>query len=150
SRDWITPHSHRFNFEALVLEGWVENTIFTKSDYSGDLWCKSTIGQVCDENGITNYRHERENVATRYTQKTTIYYKGDIYSMHFNEIHSIKFSSGAKVLLFEGIKQTHISEMLEPWVNGKVIPTFKTENWMFEKINEPIKQDDDKENNNVA
>lgn len=135
ARDWVTPHSHRFNFAALVLAGKVHNTLFTKatSGYKADDWCLSAIDQVCGANGIREYIHTRETEGGPWHQDTKTYYPGETYSMGYNEIHSIRFERHTSVLIFEGPQIVSSSVMLEPWVNGKCVPTFRTEPWMFEK-----------------
>lgn len=137
ARDWVTPHSHRFNFTALVLAGRVHNTLFTPGQQYGraaDEWCLSTIDQVCGGEGIREYIHTRETDASYWCQDTTTYEIGDLYSMAPQEIHSIRFERGTRVLMFEGPQVKTSSVMLEPWVNGKCVPTFRTEPWMFEKV----------------
>lgn len=133
ARDFVTPHSHRFDFTALVLRGIVRNTIFSQHLQSQEEWCLSTIGRVCGADGLENYNHIRATEVSLWTQKTTVYVEGETYAMQFAEIHSIQFESDTEVLMFEGPQQTEFSRMLEPWVNGKVVPTFKTEDWMFER-----------------
>lgn len=139
--EFITPHSHRFNFSCLVLEGYVTNTLYREvvlgtNEYNkerSEAWCKSTINQVCGLNGILNYTHTRDSRPNYYYSKVTKYTPGDTYEMTHKEIHSIRFQKGSKVIFFEGPQITATSVMIEPWVNGKVIPTFKTEDWMFER-----------------
>lgn len=135
--EFITPHSHRFNFTALVLAGTVWNSIFRpiKAQYKdgGEPWCRSTITQVCGLDGLLDYKHQRETEPTYWVRSTQTYETGKTYGMLYPEIHSIKFSRGTKVLMFEGPQILNTSDMLEPWVNGKVVPTFRTEDWMFEK-----------------
>ena len=134
ARDWVTPHSHRFNFTALVLAGNAHNTLFDCTEGSGgDEWCLSTIDQVCGADGLRDYQHVRATNATRWMQHTLSYGVGASYSMEHTEIHSIVFEKGTVVLFFEGPQVTTQSVMLEPWVNGKCLPTFRTEPWMFEK-----------------
>lgn len=133
---FVTPHSHRWNFAALVLKGKVRNSLYLKSsdiDEQADAYCLSTIGQVCGADGLNNYIHARENVPSYWKRITHEYKAGETYSMEYSQIHSISFEKGTEVLFFESPEKTHIGYMLEPWVNGKVIPTFKTEDWMFEK-----------------
>jgi hypothetical protein len=131
--DFVTPHSHRFDFTCLVLRGTVRNTIFHEGSETADLWCASTINQVCGPSGILNYEHVRSDEPSRWAQETATYLAGDTYSMRHDEIHSIQFARGSRVLFFEGPEVTKQSVMIEPWVNGKVVPTFKTEPWMFER-----------------
>lgn len=135
THDSITPHSHRFDFACVVLRGSVENTLYRESSGPGnDLYCRSTIDQVCGTDGIRNYVHEREGFARTFERTTFEYMIGDVYYMAHDEIHSIVFSRNSKVLFFESPPVTTRGVMLEPWVNGKVVPTFKTEDWMFEKL----------------
>lgn len=135
--EFITPHSHRFNFTAVVLKGQAWNTIFRQLSVAkkaeGDEWCKSSISQVCGLNGLLDFKHTREDQPTHWRPELRVWSEGATYSMQFMEIHSIKFSKGTRVLMFEGPQIVPTSEMLEPWVNGKVVPTFRTEDWMFEK-----------------
>lgn len=133
ARDFVTPHSHRFDFTCLVLSGTVRNTLFLGGGPGVDLWCVSTIGQVCGKDGLLEYVHTREAEPTAWAQETYTYAEGDAYSMRHTEIHSIQFDRGTQVLFFEGPQIIDHSRMLEPWVDGKVIPTFKTESWMFER-----------------
>jgi hypothetical protein len=137
ARDWITPHSHRFEFAALVLKGVVHQTLFTPpipGAGQGDQWCRSTIDQVCGADGIRQYNHTRETEPTWWVQRTWDYEAQQVYRMEPDQIHSIVFEKGTQVLMFEGPQVTSTSVMLEPWVNGKIVPTFRTEPWMFEKV----------------
>lgn len=133
ARDFVTPHSHRFDFTCLVLSGVVHNTLFTEEQYrTGDEWLGSTIDQVCGANGLREYKHVRYATPNNWEQKTYTYVAGDTYSMKFNELHSIRFERGSRVLFFEGPQLITTSRMIEPWVNGQIVPTFKTEPWMFQ------------------
>jgi hypothetical protein len=133
--EFITPHSHRFNFTCLVLEGRAHNTLFIKThtDSNSEPWVVSTIDQVCGANGIREYVHVRDTEPTYWTHATFTYDVGETYSMSFKEIHSIKFERGSMVLFFEGPQLVTTSQMIEPWANDKVVPTFRTEPWMFER-----------------
>lgn len=136
TREFITPHSHRFDFACFVLKGRVTNTLFTQALYGDpkeDAWCLSEINQVCGVDGLEKYVHTRCDEATFWVQEEFVYEAGDVYRMKHNEIHSIQFEKGSEVLFFEGPPVTTTSSMLEPWVNGKVVPTFKTEDWMFDR-----------------
>lgn len=131
TRDVITPHSHRFDFTCLVLSGWVRNTIYHYGAAGDEMWCLSSINQVCGVDGLRDFKHTREDQPTRMRREVTEYKPGDVYSMVYTEIHSIEFSHGTQVLFFEGPQQTERSWMIEPWCDGGVIPTFRTEYWMF-------------------
>lgn len=133
TRDEITPHSHRFDFVCLVLSGCVKNAIY-HPDEKGEEWCVSRIDQVCGKDGIRNYTHTREVEPTRFRRQDDMYSTGNVYAMNHDQIHSIEFWKGSKVLFFEGPQLTTTSHMIEPWVRGKVVPTFRTEPWMFEKL----------------
>jgi hypothetical protein len=135
ARDFVTPHSHRFNFCAIVLAGEVHNTLYTPALHptDGDDWCTSVITQVCGKDGLHNFDHTRATQPSRWLQYTDNFSPGNAYYMGFEEIHSIVFDKGTEVLLFEGPELTKTSVMLEPWVDGKCVPTFKTEPWMFER-----------------
>lgn len=135
--NFITPHSHRFDFTSFVLKGRVRNTLYRECPAeleSAELWVKSSINQVCGLDGICKYIHDREERPTSLYAHTTEYGPGETYKMDCTEIHSIQFTKGAIVLFFEGPQKKATGTMLEPWINGKVVPTFKTEDWMFQKI----------------
>lgn len=133
AEDWVTPHSHRFGFTALVLNGHVTNMLFERNDRDGELWCTSSIDQVCGPDGIRQYKHVRDTAPTSYVRRDTVYGPGEVYSMRSNEIHSIRFARDTMVLMLEGPQETERSIMLEPWVNGQCVPTFRTEDWMFQR-----------------
>lgn len=133
TRDEITPHSHRFDFVCLVLRGCVKNAVYWP-DATGEQWCVSSITQVCGKEGLNSYTHVREEEPTRFRREDTLYSVGNVYGMRHDQIHSIEFWKGTKVLFFEGPQITDTSHMIEPWVRGKVVPTFRTEPWMFERL----------------
>lgn len=123
----IVPHSHRFHFSCFVLAGTVHNTIWRNYGSGGDTYAVSSMKYE----SIGKYQKEFSRVA-EFISETTNYNYGDFYHMHSSEIHSIRFSQGAKVLFFEGPEITNETMILEPFVDGKVVPTLKTEDWMFE------------------
>lgn len=127
--EFITPHSHRFNFSACVVAGQVENTLWFTSDGNGDMYqetqtiYKGNPGEYEIKNGKWN----------RYLSDSLTHSAGDWYSMKFHEIHSIKFSRGALVVFFEGPTLTDTSYAIEPVVDCTYINTMKTEPWMFKR-----------------
>jgi len=129
-QEHIVPHSHRFDFTCLVLSGSVTNTIYkpvysmTGEQYAVSAMIYKSIG--CYEKQFSSVDY--------FSLESSQYKAGETYSMKSNEIHSIKFSDGAKVLFFEGPELTKETTILEPYVDGKVVPTLKTEDWMFTKI----------------
>jgi hypothetical protein len=57
--------------------------------------------------------------------------EGQSYHMKHDEIHSMEFTPGAAVLIIEGPTMFPVSHIIEPIVDDRVIPTLKTEPWMF-------------------
>jgi hypothetical protein len=128
----ITPHSHRFDFQCWVLRGKVRNRIWKKvyaSDPNGDLYHRTNLNYGGE---IGHYTKEPREVGT-WTYSDAEFVAGQCYSMRAHEVHSIFFSRGAVVLFFEGETKVDSSTILEPYVDGEVVPTFKVEPWMFKK-----------------
>lgn len=132
TREWITPHSHRFDFACLVLAGEVENILFVRG-YGPRLnrFAEGKLRPV--SGGLGHYEVVRIGDWAGYGEVSTTYKAGDIYSMQAKEIHTIRFSRGARVLFFEGPNISTESVFLEPYSNGKVVETFRTQPWMFER-----------------
>ena len=128
TRDWVTPHSHRFDFACLVLAGEVENILFGLG-IEGDFYLESKVRPL--DGGMGRYEMERGERPLRYVEHPKRYAAGTSYSMTSKDIHSIRFSRGARVLFFEGPTVSDTSTILEPWCNGNVVPTFETRPWMF-------------------
>ncbi len=125
----ITPHSHRFDFQCLVLAGIVHNRIWYQGQY-GDEYQATEL----EHHGMFgDQTRELTKEISKWSFKQSIYKKGDVYSMKAEDIHSIYFSKGAEVLFFEGPSKQSVSTILEPVSGGRVIPTFKVEKWMFRK-----------------
>lgn len=129
----IVPHSHRYDFQCLVLAGSVTNLTWRRgvSTEDGDFFAKSEI--VMRSMG----KYSRVESPTgpdvarwRYTKLR--YESGQVYSMKADDIHSIFFSRGAAVLFFEGPQIRKKSFVLEPWVNGEIVPLLETKPWMFQ------------------
>ncbi|HET8687449.1 MAG TPA: hypothetical protein VFM18_12415, partial [Methanosarcina sp.] len=137
----ISPHSHRFDFHCIVLEGEVENIIYEPArnywngDFPIDVDAYSEL--ISTYNGeIGSYTNSR-SYTKGYKIHVETYGTGDQYSMTHDQIHSIRFKKGTKVLFFEGPEKTNSSIVLEPFVDNEIIPTFKVEPWMFKsKIKE--------------
>lgn len=124
----ITPHSHRFDFTAMVLQGQVINRVWTENS-KGDLFHES------DEEYLGEFGKFKTTTLGQsyYSFEDTKFFEGDQYFMASHEIHSIFFAKDTYVLMFEGPAVTTSSIVLEPVVDGKRIPTFKTEEWMFQR-----------------
>lgn len=125
----ITPHSHRFDFQCLVLEGSVTNIVWTPASEreDGDFYA----GAVLRYRGAPGEYQKSPGDVGRYKATPNAYEAGDWYGMSHDEIHSIYFSRGAKVLFFEGPQISNETVILEPWVNGALAPTFEVKPWMF-------------------
>lgn len=127
----IIPHSHRFDFRCVVLQGSVRQRIWT-SDACPDPDSFFQVSTVTYEGELG--KHTKTSIGTSgYSVKETVYKEGSQYGMKAEEIHSIYFSKGAEVLFFEGLNRLDNSVVLEPVVHNQVIPLFKTEPWMFDK-----------------
>lgn len=129
-QDSITPHSHRFDFVCLVLCGGVTNHIWNDClENEGDFFEESNLfynGSIGDHKKTRTGRDFYRKISTEYRP-------GETYSMTHDEIHSINFSRGAKVLFFEGPEKVNVSRIIEPVVNGIVIPTYQKLDYMFLK-----------------
>jgi hypothetical protein len=129
----ITPHSHRFDFQCWVLAGQVINRVWRGSLGGGDKYVHTDLVYGGE---IGSYERVRIGVAN-YSFEDSIYQASQWYSMKAHEIHSIQFSAGTEVLFFEGPTILSKSTILEPWVDGDDIPTFKVEPWMFKRSATP-------------
>lgn len=125
----VTPHSHRFDFQCWVLAGSVTNRIWTRSTHGGDWFRPSELRY----GGAVGEYETVPQLSTRYDYHDMQFDAGDCYSMTAAQIHSIRFSRGAKVLFLEGETIRNMSIILEPEIDGEVIPTFKVEPWMFKR-----------------
>lgn len=125
----IVPHSHRFDFHCCVLDGQVRNLIWTKQPIHGD---EFQISELVYGGKIGEYRRNKGFIE-RWAISSSTYRVGSEYSMKADEVHSIFFSRGAVVLFFEGPTVSETSIILEPFVDGEVVPTFKVEPWMFKR-----------------
>lgn len=134
TREWITPHSHRFNFTCLVLRGSVNNILFERSWHAteGDLYAVGILKACGGGLGGYEYLPEAEGIK-RWREIEHTYGAGDTYSMTASQIHTIRFSRDAAVLFFEGPELTDQSFVLEPYSDGRRVPTFATQPWMFER-----------------
>lgn len=129
TREWVIPHSHRFDFGCLVLHGEVENILFEPG--RGRPYGKATIRHH-QNTRFGQYTVERHDETIHYAETSIRYTAGQVYCMKADQIHSIRFGETARVLFFEGPETSDTSVVLEPWCNGKVVPTFETASWMFQ------------------
>lgn len=127
----ITPHSHRFDFHCLVVQGAVRNVLW-KREYSlnGDLYARRPI-TFGGEPGV--YEHGPAPEVNRYKRIETRYAAGQQYGMTHDEVHSIFFERNTIVLFFEGPSITDETFVLEPYCDSAVVPTFEVRPWMFRR-----------------
>jgi hypothetical protein len=130
----IIPHSHRFDFQCLVLRGSVVNHHWTTTDSEedGDLYQPMLVTYTGLPGAYTPPKPVGEVQLWR--KETTLYSAGDWYGMDSDDIHSIVFGKDAVVLFFEGHEVIDRTVFLQPVVDGQVVPTFKVEPWMFQKV----------------
>lgn len=133
TREWITPHSHRFNFTCLVLWGSVTNILFTRTGRrdQGNAFAAGKL--KAPTGGIGAYEFCPGEAPEYFDERSYEYTAGETYGMRFNEVHTIRFSKSAAVLFLEGPECTTESEVLEPWSDGRRVPTFVTQPWMFQR-----------------
>jgi hypothetical protein len=124
----VIPHSHRFDFQCWVLRGTVRNRVWNRSYGGGDLFMVSTHTK-----GRMGAYSVQEVGRDRYDYVDTVYAQDEWYSMTHDEIHSIWFWRGARVLFFEGPQVVDYTKILEPIANNVRVQTFKVEPWMFER-----------------
>lgn len=133
----ITPHSHRFDFSCLVLSGRVKNRIWVgdlppKVCAYGDEYERTKLvhhGQF----GKYDVEHLTNEPRLHWHFMETEYRDGEWYHMKAEQIHSIFFGRGSVVMFIEGPNRLDHSFVLEPVSDGRVIPTFKVEPWMFRR-----------------
>lgn len=127
----ITPHSHRFDFQCWVLAGWVTNRIwgecvFKEREADWYIASQQTKGRMGGYEVSASTRRP-------YKYRDATYGPGQWYSMKADQIHSIYFGRGTKVLFFEGPEVTDATTILEPYANDEHVRTFKVEPWMFQR-----------------
>lgn len=127
----ITPHSHRFDLACMVLQGSVDNTTYQQYAAGMEKYADEFMVSKLVYGGEAG-KYEREEIETRhYGRITKTYQSGQWYFMTHTDIHSIKFSKDAVVLVFEADSVTDESLILEPHVDGRTMRTFRVEDWMF-------------------
>lgn len=130
----ITPHSHRFDFVAQVLQGSVTNTIYELTTQDEAKTAYEWVMSELEYNGEPgNYDIRQPGAVRFFSTQQRRYGAGDWYGMTHEQIHSIHFSQDAVVLFIEGPTLTNTSMILEPWVNDRKVPTFRVEDWMFQQ-----------------
>lgn len=126
----ITPHSHRFDFQCIVLRGSVVNRKWRESESQtfGDEFAITELH--CD--GMGDYARGCCEVKRMFHLDES-FSTGQQYAMKADEIHSIYFGADTYVLFFEGPIVSETSVIMEPFVDGRAVPTFEVKPWMFKK-----------------
>lgn len=128
-QEFVTPHSHRYDLQCIVLAGEVHNTIWTPRNEEGDEYAVSELHYDGKPGAYTPSSTYLET--KRFIQRTRQYHSGQSYYMKYDEIHSIRFLCGARVLVLEGPEKSKVSQILEPIVMGFRVASFFVEPWMF-------------------
>lgn len=140
----ITPHSHRYDFAALVLSGKVENVTYRRAQSAKEYnhvranpyWVSFLESQRTHPAGVPipgEYYREDGYGPVSFFDVGKVYGPDEWYTVKHNEIHSIHFQKGTKVLMFQSPDITQRTTILEPFANGKRVPTFTVAPWMFER-----------------
>jgi hypothetical protein len=130
----VTPHSHRFDLQSFVISGMVTNRIWKPAIGSFEHErTDSYLMSFLEYEGSVGAYIKKNHTVGSWLGEDALYRSGDNYFMAADVIHSIYFTKGSKVLIFEGPNKTDSSIILEPFVDGEVIETFKVEPWMFKR-----------------
>jgi len=130
--DSVTPHSHRYSLMSWVVRGWVRNRLWREVDddhAEGEAFRTSWLRY---DGAPGKYKKEIGGVSN-WVSETRLYREGECYTMEARDVHSIYFSKDALVLVFQGHNEMAMSKVIEPVVDGQVIPTLKTAKWMFKQ-----------------
>jgi len=129
----IAPHSHRFDFACYVLEGKVINKIWVPTAVdTADLYRETFLRYLGTPGNYT----QRWGETKKYTSSSWNFGTGQWYQMSHDQIHSIHFEKGTKVIFFEGPDVSDESLMLEPFIERDlhVCSTGDVQPWMFRKV----------------
>lgn len=127
-KEFIAPHSHRYDFHCMVLKGQVKNYIYQEHAQGEDMVCSTLVY----DGEIGRFKTISEEIR-RYQTWEGNYTSGQDYEMRHDQIHSIYFAKDTWVLFLEGAEKCDTSVMLEPYVQNKRVPTGQTMDWMFER-----------------
>jgi hypothetical protein len=131
-QETITPHSHRFNFQCWVLRGSVRNRLWFRRDHDDTNSDEYRTTQLQYSGKIGGYSVDQGGV-NRWAYYDSVFTQGQCYSMRAEQVHSIFFARDTVVLFFEGPTISDSSIIIEPVVDGEVIPTFEVKPWMFRR-----------------
>jgi hypothetical protein len=114
----LTPHSHRYDFTCLVLQGEVENFIWHPDGKAGDtnsqLMCWQNMAWDGDIGALRAMPGDGNRGLGYYRVERKTYKAGEEYSMSNEGLHHIRFGMGSRVLFFEGASRGADTRILEP------------------------------------
>jgi len=128
----VVPHSHRYCLLSKVIAGTVVNTLWKKTcreDPEADSFYETILSPT--DGGMGEYEKTFRARVCYYKPLQRSYGPGESYFMDCEDIHSIAFSKGTVVEIMEYPEESDTSLILEPAIDGKVIPLSRTEDWMF-------------------
>lgn len=127
---YVVPHTHRYSFHAWVLEGSVLQYCYDVYETKEALqakWMVMHYDHVARALDPEPHQYLTGHIARKE------FAKGERYGMRHDEYHSIRFSSGARVLMLEGPPiGKGMSRVLLPVVAGRVCDNFFVRDWMME------------------
>lgn len=109
----VWPHSHRYDLACYVLQGRVTNHIYQRVHDRvphSDRFLMNSLEYA----GVPGEYDIKPMAVADFVRTTTKYLVGEWYSMASTDIHSIEFSRGTKVLVFEGPQVSKESISLTP------------------------------------
>ena len=119
--DGIAPHSHRYDFACVVLQGKVTNHLWYAAQDGDDMQVMSLKYL-----GAPGKYSTTDLAVQKFARSSTVYEAGEIYMMERDQIHNIEFTKGTQVLFFEGPQKTETSLALQPIVKDKEPKMFDT------------------------
>jgi hypothetical protein len=124
----VTPHNHKYDFTAKVVHGTVHNIAWNRVEGEDAYAVISLTGE------LGRYARTLEpNEVCGFAPHSSVYTAGASYSMLAPELHSVVFTKGSVIVIKEGPMVQPVTQILLPWVRGKVLDTMHVADWMFSK-----------------
>lgn len=124
---FVTPHDHRYDFQCMVLEGKVVNTVYKLFECSE---LSATHAILPYDPALRVLDHEKAKLVRAESERRT-YVNTDWYIMGHEEFHSIQFDKGTRILFLQEADKKTQSNCLLPYVDGKILDTFIWRDWMM-------------------
>lgn len=124
------PHSRRYDAQYIVLRGAIEVQHWKQmtSSIGGDLH-ETAVLHYC---GMPGKYTTESHGQSRWTRTTQAYVSQVLY-LRAEDVCSLRLMRQTALMLLQGPTLRSTSIILEPVVNGKRVPLFKVEPWMFQK-----------------